>query len=126
MSEEKKYPCLYGLKDNCEARKFIEENMTINEKDSPVARALPKDIGKTHILQFDDENTAEKMGRAAAEGGIGVIAASMAPLKPQFMITYCSMCPTRIHSIEEICRKCREQPHTEKVTTPFSDKKHES
>jgi len=106
---EKKYPCLFGLKDECPARKYVEENLEATQvaDATPEAKVLEKALKETKSFQFDDEETAKRIGQAVGEGALKAMFApllSTASLKPQLMVNYCSMCPTRIREVSGAMR----------------------
>lgn len=107
---EKKYPCLFGLKDECDVRKYVEENLLPQKIATATAtpeeeKVVEKALKNTKVLQFNDEKTAKEIGKSAAEGALGVLSGSMAAfnihLKPQLMVSYCSMCPIRGKALTE-------------------------
>jgi hypothetical protein len=96
--ERKKYPCIYGLKDDCDARRFVEESL---ESGSPgvkseEAKVVENAMKNTKSLQFDDEATARKMGEDLGRSIMGPIVQATRPCTAQVMGSYCSMCPTLI------------------------------
>jgi len=98
---EKKYPCLFGFKDECSTRRYVEENLESAQVAgaTPEAKVVQKALKDTKSLQFDDEETAKRIGQAVGEGALKAMLApilSTASLKPQLMVNYCGMCPTRM------------------------------
>lgn len=94
-----KYPCLFGLKETCEVRKYVEENLEAIQVASATkeAKVVEKTLKDTKALQFDDKETAKEMGKAVGEGVASLLSSPqmLASMKPQLMMNYCSMCPTR-------------------------------
>lgn len=95
---EKKYPCLFGLKEDCGARRFVEESeATIPEPTAEEKAVLEKVMKATKGLQFDDKEVAKEIGEAMAEGAVGKMLGpmmqSMKPSKAMILDHYCAMCP---------------------------------
>ena len=93
--EKKKYPCIYGLKDDCDARRFVEESL---ERCSPgvkseEAKVVENAMKNTKGLQFDDEETARKMGEDIGHSIMGPLIQATRPCTAQMMGGYCGMCP---------------------------------
>jgi hypothetical protein len=96
--EEKKYPCVFSLKDDCDARRLVEESQTPQmESSSEEKSALEKVMGAaTKGLEFDDKKTAEEIGRAVASGMSPFLERMIQGTKPtaaMMLRDYCSMCP---------------------------------
>ena len=96
---EKKYPCVFGLKKDCEARKFVEESEAVATEPSAEEKAVVENVMKaTKDIQFDDKKVAREIGEAMAEGAVGKMIApimqGMKPTKAMLMRDYCNMCPT--------------------------------
>jgi len=95
---EKKYPCVFGLKDECEARKIVEESEPVVAKSSVAEKAmLEKVMEATKGLQFDDKKVAKEIGEAMAEGAVGkmlpALFQNMKPTRAMILRDFCIMCP---------------------------------
>jgi len=98
QNEEKKYPCIFGIKDDCGARKFVEESEATKTEPSAEEKAvLEKAMKATKGIQFDDKVVAKELGEALAEGAMGKMLGpmlqGMKPSKAYVMRDYCNMCP---------------------------------
>lgn len=108
---EKKYPCLYGLKEECAVRKYVEENYEAIQVASATkeAKMVEKALKDTKALQFDDKEVAKDIGRAVGEG---VTTMLMNPLmlkaqKLQIMVNFCGMCPARNKEYQTAFKEAR-------------------
>jgi len=95
----KKYPCVFGLKVDCEARRHVEESEAVVAEPSAEEKAvLEKAMKATKGLQFDDKETAKGIGEALAEGMFGkmlpAMVQGMKPNRAMIMSNFCGMCPT--------------------------------
>jgi len=97
LSEAKKYPCQYGLVEDCEARRFLEVTREAEVGAEMVEVAKKEADRVVKHLKFDDAEslkrmmeralpTIEEMGRAFARG-FG--------MKVNAMADFCRMCPRR-------------------------------
>lgn len=96
--EEKKYPCVFILKDECGARKFVEESeATVTEPSAEEKAIIERVMKATKGLQFDDKEVAKEMGEAVADGMMGKMLGpmirGMKPSKAMMLRDFCMMCP---------------------------------
>ena len=100
VQAEEKLPCVFGLIDECKARRFVEESEAspILSSSETEAKVVEKALENTKALQFNDKKTAKEMGEAMAEGVIGKMLGplmqGMKPSKAMLLAKYCDMCPT--------------------------------
>lgn len=96
--DKKKYPCIYGLKEHCLARRFVEESLThcSPEAQSEEAKMVEDALKDSKAIRFDDEKTAHKLGEDIGRSIMGPIIQATRPCAAQMMGGYCGMCP-RLH-----------------------------
>ena len=95
--ERKKYPCIYGLKDECDARRFVEESLAYcsPEAQSEEAKMIEDALKDSKAIRFDDEEVVRKIGETIGKA-YSPLLQGMRPCAAQMMGGYCGMCP-RLH-----------------------------
>jgi len=108
MSEAKKYPCLFGLVENCEARRFLEKGVAEARREAEMGRGIASAIKEradrvVEHLKFDDAETLKRMIRQVTPAfeEMGLAMARGLGTKFHVMVDFCRMCPKRAREMGE-------------------------
>jgi len=107
MSRPKKYPCLFGLVENCEARHFLEEGMAEAKRKAEmgkkIAEAMRQEARVVEHLKFDDAERLKRMIRqlTPAFEDMGLAMARGLGTRFNVMVDFCRMCPKRAREMGE-------------------------
>jgi len=98
--EAKKYPCLFGLIKNCEARRFLEQGLA-EDRELAQARKIARQIKEAgrvvEHMKFDDAESLKRIIRqmTPAFEEMGMAMARGFGTRFQVMVDFCRMCPKR-------------------------------